>query len=99
MKKRKLPKLPKCREAIDFLGRSLELPESAIAKMGKTELIGNCEATVDGCRCVVEYSDEKIIFNIGKGNIKFCGSELVITTLSGNIAAIKGIISSVEFVI
>ena len=97
MKKRKLPKLKKCRDAIDFLGRSLELPENAIAKMGKTELIGNREATVDGCRCVVDYSNEKIVLNIGSGNIKFCGSDLIITTLSGNIAVIKGLIASIEF--
>lgn len=83
--------------AVDFFGRALEVPSSALGSDGKTEIIGNREATVDGCRCVVEYGSDKITLNIGRGNISFFGSDLEIASLQGWVAVIKGIIVRVEF--
>ena len=82
---------------IDLIGRTLEVPSAAILRDAKTELIGNREATVDGCRCVAAYSDTKITLNIGRGCISFLGSGLEISSLSGNVAVISGLIATVEF--
>lgn len=88
-------KRSKC--SMDFLGRALDIPVCAISSQGKTEIIGNNEASVDGCRCVAEYYDNKISLNIGRGNITFIGSDLEITSLQGSVATIRGIIARVEF--
>lgn len=97
MRKKKTPKFKKLRSPVDLIGKTLELPSSAIARDGKTEIIGNREATVDGCRCVVEYSDVRITLNNGCGNITFVGTDLEITSLGCRVAVIRGVIASVEF--
>lgn len=84
-------------KAVDLLGRALEVPSAALGRDGKIELIGNREATVDGCRCVVEYGEARITLNIGRGNITFHGSDLEITSLSDRIAVIRGLIGRIEF--
>lgn len=96
---RKMPKLNKKTTKVDLIGKTLELPTSAIGRDGKIEMIGNKEATVDGCRCVVEYSDIKITLNIGSGNVTFIGSDLEISSLSAGVAVVRGIVASVEFFI
>ena len=87
----------KPRSKIDLIGRTLEVPSAALLRDAKTELIGNREATVDGCRCVAEYSDTKITLNIRKGCVSFLGSGLEISSLGGNVAVISGLIATVEF--
>ena len=76
---------------------SLGVPLAAIARCPKIELIGNREATVDGCRGVAEYGDAAIRLNISGGSICFFGTDLQITCLYSNEATIKGFICNVEF--
>lgn len=84
-------------KAVDLIGRALEVPSAAFGGDSKIELIGNTEATVDGCRCVVEYNDTKIILNIGRGNLSFHGSDLEIASLNDRIAVVRGLIARMEF--
>lgn len=73
------------------------VPLAAMGGCPRIELIGNSEASVDGCRGVAEYGSELIRFNISGGSIAFTGDGLEIICLAGDQATLRGRIISVEF--
>ena len=95
-KKRKLSLKPP-RAKVDLLGKALELPPGALGKGAHIELSSNREATVDGCKGVMEYEECRIKLNIGSGSVTFCGRGLEITNLIGNQAVIAGFITGLEY--
>lgn len=58
---------------------------------------GNREASVEGCRGVVDYYDNLIRIKIQGGTIIFTGNSLEIVNMTDESALIKGAINSVEF--
>ena len=73
------------------------VPLAAISTCPKTELVGNREAVVDGCRGVAEYGDTLIRLNISGGSICFHGTDMEITCLYNNEATLKGFFTKIEF--
>ena len=74
----------------------LDLPEDVCASCGYIELVSNTCALVDGCRSVLEYSDECIRLNLGKTTVSFVGNSLHIRSLSMEQAMVEGFILRVE---
>lgn len=55
------------------------------------------EMSVDGCRGVGDYFDNRIVLNIGKGSVTVSGNGLRITSFTESTAVIRGRITAVEF--
>ncbi len=77
--------------------RASDVPIAAAGGCAKIEMMGNREATVDGCRGVAEYSDTVIKLSISGGSVCFTGVGLEITCLYRSEATVRGNIRSVEF--
>lgn len=86
----------KTREKIDFFGKTVDMPVESFG-CPRVEIILNKEAVVDGCYGVLEYYDNFIKLNIGKGTVLFCGANLQIISLDQQVAVIKGKIDNIEY--
>ncbi len=86
----KKPKIPFKEKISDDLDISPSLPH--------IEIFGNREATVNGCKGVLQYDDGIIRMNTGKYTIRFTGKNLSMTSLGLEQAVIKGRILEVEFI-
>ena len=60
-------------------------------------LAGNREAVVDGCRGILEYSDEVVRINTGQMTVRFTGRALEIRSLTARQAVISGFFTSLDF--
>lgn len=61
------------------------------------ELFGNKRMIVFDCQCVVDYSGEYIVLNLGKLNLKIKGGDLVLSSFAFGQTDISGDIVSLEF--
>ena len=87
MKKSKIPLKERISEELEI---SPSLPH--------IEIFGNKEATVEGCKGVLQYDDGIIRLNTGKYTVRFTGVNLSMTSLGFEQAVIKGRIMEVEFI-
>lgn len=62
------------------------------------ELFSNNRVIVTDCKCVVDYSKEYIVLNLGELNLKITGENLVADSFSFGQTDIKGNIRKLEFV-
>ena len=85
------------REGLAALTGAMEMPMEAFSRNAKIELISNREATVDGCRGVLEYSGEQIRLNIGNITVRFSGRNLELRSLNVHEAVITGFIVAIDF--
>ena len=63
----------------------------------KIEINSDKEAVVYGCRGILEYSPERIRLITSKMTIRFCGFDLVITSMDRAAVVVCGKIISIEF--
>lgn len=63
----------------------------------KLELLFNREITIEGCKGVIDYSDERISLNVDKGIVIIEGSNLCLHSFDENNVIIKGIFTNVGF--
>lgn len=61
------------------------------------QLSGNREASVEGCRGVIDYYETQIKLRLPGGTVTFKGANLGIYSLTDTAALIRGQIDSVEF--
>lgn len=61
------------------------------------ELFGNKRMIVFDCKCVVDYTNDYIVLNLGKLNMKIRGGGLSLSSFSYGQTDISGEIVSVEF--
>ena len=62
------------------------------------ELYGNKSLIVLDCKCVVDYSQDHIVLNLGELNLKISGKNLVADSFVYGQTDINGEITSLEFV-
>ncbi len=62
------------------------------------ELYGNKRVIVLDCKCVVDYSRDHIVLNLGDLNLKISGNNLVADSFVFGQTDVKGEIISLEFV-
>ena len=90
-------KKQKVSRAARKLDRVLELPAGALSGGAHIEINSNREVVIDGCRGIIDYSEESVRINVGNGSVTFSGKNLMIKTLTDKEAVIAGCISAVEF--
>ncbi len=73
------------------------LPKPVFDGYAQIDLVGNEEAVIDGCKSILEYSDEKIALNLGKICVAFCGDSLTMNAFDGEQTVIKGKFLNIEF--
>ncbi len=62
------------------------------------ELYGNKRLIILDCKCVVDYSQDHIVLNLGELNLKISGKNLVADSFVYGQTDINGEIVSLEFV-
>ncbi|MBQ8183876.1 MAG: YabP/YqfC family sporulation protein [Clostridia bacterium] len=62
------------------------------------ELFADSRVIVTDCKCVIDYSDEHIVLNLGRLNLKITGKNLVADSFVFGQTDIKGKIEKLEFV-
>lgn len=62
-------------------------------------ICGNREVSVDGCRGVTDYYENRIKLSIPGGSVTFIGTNLRITAFTDTSALIKGQLENVEFAV
>ncbi len=79
------------------LKTALDIPEILTSNLPHIEAEGNREISVDGCRGILEYTQDKVRLNAGKLIITFVGDDMEIKAYSEIQTVIGGNILSVEF--
>ena len=87
----------KSEKIINSISRNLDLPTDTVSGYAHIEMSGNREIIIEGCRGVLEYSDQRIALNTGKLTVRLCGCDMTILSMQGSQAVIKGVITCVEF--
>ncbi|MBQ5823717.1 MAG: YabP/YqfC family sporulation protein [Clostridia bacterium] len=82
---------------ISGLIKDIDLPKTAFNGYAQTEIISNTEARIDGCKGIIEYSEEKISLNLGNICAQFCGSRLELKLFEDEQAVINGCFSAINF--
>lgn len=80
-----------------ILNQKLEIPEMLDTKLPHIEADGNREIIVDGCKGIVEYSQNKIKVNTGTLVVGFTGDDIEIKNYSDYQTVISGNIFSIDF--
>lgn len=75
----------------------IEMPDDLCTNCGYIEIVSNTCALVDGCKGVLEYTEELIKLDLGKKSVSFSGNSLTIKSLSMEQALVEGFIVRVEF--
>lgn len=63
----------------------------------RIELFSNKELNVEGCRGVMEYTEEFIKLKLKKGSMTVMGKQLSITFFEADSITVKGTLASIEF--
>lgn len=64
----------------------------------KIEMLSNREIIVDGCKGVVEYSENLIKLNIGELTLGIAGDEMLIESFDSGVTVIRGKLAEINFV-
>ena len=62
------------------------------------ELFSNNRVIITDCKCVVDYSKEHIVLNLGDLNLKITGEDLITDSFVFGQTDIKGNIMKLEFI-
>lgn len=81
----------------DMVLSELEIPQLTLKSCAHIELFANTQANIEGCKGIVEYTEEKIVLNLGSVCAKFCGKEMTIRSFDGESAVICGTFMTIEF--
>lgn len=80
------------------IAEALDLPLDVISDVPRSEIMGNCQLSVENIRGVLDYNENSIKVNTTVGIIKIDGDELFIDSISDESIFIKGRIIRVEFI-
>ncbi|MDR0314881.1 MAG: YabP/YqfC family sporulation protein [Oscillospiraceae bacterium] len=80
-----------------MISDNLQVPSMAVLGMSHIEIMGNNEVVIEGCKGVLEYSDDSIRLNLGKNEVQFSGTDLVIKTYINEQVLIDGNILTIDF--
>lgn len=96
---RKRDTSPPKKTAREKLADSLEMSKEIILNTARIEVIGNREITVENYLGISEYSPTCISLLVNPSNIKICGENLEIKTMTKDFIYVMGTISSVSFAV
>lgn len=92
-----MKKLPEPKGIIKFAQRRLSGEAAAIIPGLRIELLQNRQAIVEGCKGVLEYSEECIRLGSDRLIVRFKGRGLLLKTFNSSSAIVEGQIDSVDF--
>lgn len=84
-------------QLISGLIKSSGLPQSAFDGYAQIDLISNTQARIDGCKGIIEYSDEKISLNLGNVCAEFCGADMSMNAYEDEQVVINGKFAAINF--
>jgi sporulation protein YqfC len=76
---------------------TIDISKEIILNTAKITLIGNREITIENYKGITEYTPETIKLIVNPSQIKICGLNLDIKTMSKDFLYITGLINSVSF--
>jgi len=79
------------------LATELEVPSEILPGVFRIELQETREATVDGCKGILEYKDERIKLKLSNKTVTFAGLNLEIKTFTNERVIISGYIAGIDF--
>lgn len=79
------------------LAEKLELPGEIIPGAGSLTVIGGRRALVEGCRGLLEYSQERVVLSLKRGRIIIGGAGLTIRVMNAAALIVSGRIENVEW--
>ncbi|MEX0974816.1 MAG: YabP/YqfC family sporulation protein [Bacillota bacterium] len=85
--------LKKLRQEISEI---LELPLDVGMDLPKVTIIGNLGVLIQNHRGLIQYSPEKIVIGVGKGQIAILGKSLEIEEVSKEDMIVRGLLGSVQ---
>ena len=89
--------LKQAKELALDLSERLELPEEALLGAAKLSVTAGRRALVENHQGILEYSRERIVVSIGRGQIRLGGSELRLLAMNKRELLIGGRIQNVEW--
>lgn len=96
-KKRRQKKNEDNRNFKERLTEVLELPKEVVLNVSKITMIGNSSFLIENYKGIIEYGNNRIRINTGKGLMKIQGDGLSIREITSENIIIVGKISSLEF--
>ena len=63
----------------------------------RIEMTGNREIIIDGCKGVVEYTENNIRLSLGESVMSLSGDSLLIQSFDNDVVIISGQISDIDF--
>ena len=79
-----------------FISNNLEFPLEGVTDVPVVELKGNKEAFVHGCKAIVEYNPNYVIFDANHYQIKVAGERLTLNNFSFGCMSISGLITDIN---
>ena len=89
--------MKRLRKLSEDLAERLDLPEEAALRAVKLTLTGGRRALVENHRGLLEYGEEQIVVNTGRGRIVLRGSGLTVSAMNQRELLICGRITSAEW--
>lgn len=89
-----MARTPLGRKLIDWL----DLPPDVVLDLPKLTLTGDCQASLENHRGIIEYSPELIRLSTNRGEVRVHGSGLVIRSIAKEEILLAGQISGIELV-
>lgn len=71
----------KRRPALARLHDALDVPLEGISNVSRIEIVGGCEAIVDGCDCVLVYTADCVLVRVREGYARIVGRNLAMESL------------------
>ncbi len=81
----------------EYLSVKAELPSDALAGECRVELRGRNMLFVNGCRRILKYSSDEIVFAVRHDSVKILGERLACTSYHAGAVCVEGNIISVSF--
>ena len=90
-------KYEKASKKIDFSACKNALKNSQIINAAHFEMFSNRELIIEGCKKILDYTNQYIKLQLEKGSILICGEHLEVISFEVQSIIIRGAISNLEF--
>ncbi len=80
------------------IGKIIELPQEFLEGATHIEIAGNREIIIEGCKGIIDYTEESIKLSAGKYAILIIGKNLEIKNLFDESIIINGFIIKIEYI-
>ena len=87
----------KIRELPQGLAEKYDMPEEILPGAASVTIFGGRQARIDGCRGILEYSQESLMLAMRKGRLMIRGANLVLKAMNTHELVVSGKILGVEW--